>query len=199
MKSWRRAHWFALFGGLAAFATVLILLKLRSFMPVAVGLLAYLSLLILLRPRLRAEAAPLPEGVTQEDFDLAMERMSIGARRLRRELPRAPSADRRIIGQMADLIDRIREHHQDNPGHVTLTRRFIRQSLGRMVQAVIDYVALAERAGGAQKARLEEISAEIHAFVPALEGIDRACLQNDLDALQVSVEVLNHQMDRHRR
>lgn len=199
MKSWRRANTVALAGALVAFVTVLILLKFRSFMPLAVGFLAYLSLLVLFRPRKAASPVPLPDDVSREDFDLAMERMVIGARRLRRETPRAPVGDRRVIGQMADLIDRIREHHEDNPGHVTQTRRFIRQTLGRMVQAVIDYVSLAERAGPEQHDRLREISAEIAAFVPALEGIDRACLQNDLDALQVSVEVLNHQMDRHRR
>ena len=198
MKSWRRANILAVIGGFTAFALVLILLKFRSFMPVAVGLLAYLSLLVLLRPRRDARRVALPKDVTEEDFKLAMERMSIGARRLRREIPRAPVSDRDSIGEMADLIDRIREHHQDNPGHVTHTRRFIRQSLGRMVQAVIDYVALAERSGPEQQERLGEISTEIHAFVSALKGIDRACLQNDLDALQVSVEVLNHQMDRHR-
>ena len=147
MKSWRRAHWLALFGGIAAFAGVLILLKLRSFMPIAVGLLAYLSLLVMLRPRRQTVRAPLPADVTQQDFDLAMERLSIGARRLRREIPKAPARDRRVISRMADLIERIREHHHDNPGHVSLTRRFIRSALGRMVQAVIDYTVLAERAG----------------------------------------------------
>ena len=36
-------------------------------------------------------------------------------------------------------------------------------------------------------------------FVPVLEKIDKACLDNDLTALEINVEVLNEQLDRTRR
>lgn len=199
MKSAKRANWAALAGGLGVFLLMVMLLKLRNWMPLVMGLVTYLVMLSTFWPRRRTRRAPLPDGVDGEEFKLAMERMSIGAKRLRREIADAPAADQRLIDEMADLIDRIRDHHEANPGHFTLTRRFIRHSLSRMIEAVIDYVALHKRAGPDQQTRMDEIAAELRSFLPALERVDQACLENDLDALQISVEVLNDQLDRKRR
>ena len=199
MKSSRRANLVALAGAVGVFLLMVLLLKLRNWMPLVVGLVTYLLLLSTFWPRRKGRRAPLPEGVDGEEFTLAMERLSIGAKRLRREVQDAPAKDRPLIAEMADLIDRIRDHHEANPAHFTLTRRFIRHALSRMIEAVIDYVALCQRAGPDQKDRMDEIAAELQSFVPALEKVDRACLENDLDALQISVEVLNEQLDRKRR
>ena len=198
MKSTKRANRVAILGTLGMIVVMFLLLKLRNWMPLAVGGMTYLVLLSMLWPR-RQRVMPMPDGVARADFDLAMERMTLGAHRLRREISRAPAADRALIARMADLIERIREHHLANPAHVVTTRRFIRHALSRMIEAVIDYVALTQRAGPTQDPRLSEIAAELRDFPAALERIDRACLDNDLDAFQVSVEVLNHQMDQRGR
>lgn len=198
MKSGRRANWAALAGALSIFLLMVLLLKLRNWMPLVVGLVTYLVLLSVFWPRRRRRRVPLPDGIDGEEFKLAMERLSIGAKRLRREIADAPMGDRSLINDMADLIDRIRDHHEANPGHFALTRQFIRHALSRMIEAVIDYVALHRRAGPEQQPRMDEIAAELRDFVPALEKVDRACLENDLDALQISVEVLNDQLDRKR-
>ena len=83
-----------------------------------------------------------------------------------------------------------------NPDHVRLTAKFRRHVVGRMVGSVKSYVELARRAGRDQKARLAAISTQLEEFVPVLEKIDRACLENDLTALEINVEVLNEQLNR---
>jgi hypothetical protein len=71
-----------------------------------------------------------------------------------------------------------------------------------MVAAVAGYVDLARRArpaagDPAQEERLAGISRRLAGFLPALERIDRACLEDDLMALEISVEVLDEQLGRH--
>jgi hypothetical protein len=63
---------------------------------------------------------------------------------------------------------------------------------------VAGYVRLAAQAGPDQKDRLAAISTQLEEFVPVLEKIDRACLDNDITALEINVEVLNEQLDRRR-
>jgi hypothetical protein len=72
-----------------------------------------------------------------------------------------------------------------------------------MVAAVAGYVDLARRAGPGRdpdarrpdsEDRLAEVSRRLRGFVPALEKIDRACVEDDLLALEISVEVLDEQL-----
>lgn len=199
MRSRGSARILAVLGGIAAFLVAILLLKLRNWLPLMAGGLTYFVLLSMLWPKARRlPEAPLPGGVAQTDVDGAVYRLGDAAGQLRARVADAPRADKPLIAHMADLIDRIREHHRANPEHVRLTRTFIRHALPRMVTAVSDYIALSRRSGPEHKSRLDDISARLEAFVPALERIDRACLENDLDALEISVEVLNDQLDRKR-
>ena len=161
------------------------------------GGFAYLALLAALWPRRRkTQRAPLPDNVREEDYVLALQRLNGAANRLRAFTREAPATDEPLFLRLAELLDTIRAHHEANPAHVTLTRNFVRHTLGHMIGSISDYVELAERSGVEHRDRLAEISRGFEAYVPALERIDRACLDNDLTALEVSVEVLNTQIRR---
>jgi hypothetical protein len=173
--------------------------------------------------------APLPEGVGRDDHRAALDTLARARRELEALAAGAPPADAPTVRRMAALVDAIRRHHEANPGHVPRTRPFLRHALPRMVAAVAGYVDLARRArpapgnsapdnsapdnsapdgpapdgpargGNGHDDRLAEIARRIEGFVPALERIDRACLEDDLLALEITVEVLNEQLGRRDR
>jgi hypothetical protein len=95
---------------------------------------------------------------------------------------------------MADLLGRIRDHHASDPNDLRLTRRFLRAYLPRMLDSAEAYVDLAARAD-AGAGRLAAVGGRVRGFVPALERIERACVENDMTALEVEVEVLGEQID----
>lgn len=190
----------AVLAGVAVFAATMVLFRAYAPISLGLGVFAYLAVLAALWPRRRGlKVGPLPQGVDRQDFELAMERLAIGAQRLRTFVHQAPPSDGPLFERMAGLLDLIREHHAANPGHVTLTRTFIRHTLKRMLDSVSDYIDLAGRSGPDQQERLAEISRGFEEYVPVLEKIDKACLDNDLTALEINVEVLNEQLDRKQR
>lgn len=199
MRSRRTAQIIAIIGASAIFLASLVVLRRPGVIPFGVGGFAYVALLLAFWPKRASRApAPLPKGVNAEDFQHAMTRLGEGARRLRGFIPEAPAADEPLLARLAELMERIRDHHRANPGHVRITRTFIRHTLARMIETITNYIDLGRRAGPDQADRLAEISRGLEGYVPALERIEQACLDNDLTALEISVEVLNEQIDRKR-
>ena len=199
MKSRKRAQIIALVGAVVVFVATMLVLRRPGLAPFAVGTFAYVALLLALWPKNRqSPPKPLPEGVKRADFEFAIERLHHGVIHLRNAIAEAPLADGPLFERMAELLDTIREHHVANPSHVTMTRTFMRHTLGRIIETVREYVELASRAGTDQSDRLAEVSRQFEGFVPVLEKIDQACLDNDLTALEINVEVLNEQLDRKR-
>lgn len=197
MRSRKRAQIVAVLGATAIFAILLFGLRLRGYLPFVVGVFAYLALLVTFLPRRRKERpVELPDGVDRAEFERTISDLDSGARKLRTFKVEVPPADEPLFEHMADLLDRIREHHLANPSHARRTRTFVRHGLRRIIDAVGDYAALVRRANDGQKDRLAEISRNIENFVPILEKIDQACVENDLMALEINIEVLNDQLDR---
>lgn len=197
MKSKQGARSAALVAALLTFVVLAFGLKLRNFVPFVAAGTIYLGALLALWPR-RAAPARLPDGVERTEYNLALERLADCAARLRMQAGLVEGNDASLFDRMAELLDQIAQHHRANPLHVNRTRTFIRSTLRRIVEAVSDYVALARRAGPDQASRMGQISAGLAAFIPVLERIDQACIDNDLTALEINVEVLNDQLDRER-
>jgi hypothetical protein len=197
----RRAHAVALAGAAAVFLLLLVALRLRNWLPFFGAALAYLGLLWAwhgARPGADpARDAPLPPGISAEDHRAALDALDDARRRLGGLAAEAPPADAAVIARMAALVEAIGRHHRASPGHVARTRTFMRHTLPRMVAAVADYVDLARRAApGISDERLAEVSRRLADFVPVLENIDRACLDDDLTSLEINVEVLDEQLGR---
>src|SRR5690606_30606399 len=138
------------------------------------------------------------DGVARADYEAAVEALGAAGRELRALAVDAPPGDMALIRSMADQVEAIRAHHEANPAHVPRTRTFVRHTLPRMVAAVAGYVDLAGRAGPEGNERLAKVRRRLEGFVPVLERIDRACVENDLMALEISVEVLDEQLGRDR-
>ena len=179
--------------GLAVVVLAVVLTRTFGRLPLIAGITTFVVALILMVPSRKARVRK--DGEMSEE-ERAVAQLDHAASRLRRMARRAPVPDRPLFRRLAELMAQIRDSHRLNPGHATLTRKFRRHVVGRMVGAVGSYVELARRAGRDQKERLAAISTQLEEFVPVLEKIDQACVDNDLMALEINVEVLNEQLNR---
>ena len=197
MKS--RATKLAALSAVIIFVLLLVVFKMRNYVPFAAAMASFVIVWLAMLPagmgrrekRAARARAKTPEGQAIEQLDKAAEQLG----KLSRE---APVPDRPLFTRMADLMGRLRDHHIQNPDHARVTDKFRKHVIGRMVDSVAGYVRLATQAGPEQKERLAAISSQLEEFVPVLEKIDRACLDNDITALEINVEVLNEQLDRRR-
>ena len=193
MKEWQKAV--ALIAALGVFLGMVFGLRMVNVSSLLVPAIVWLGFFLVFyrpTPKDSPQDKARPENETDQavlDLDQAADQMQALARR-------AGAADSPLFARMADLLGTIRDHHTANPDHAARTRRFRKHVIGRMIQSVSDYLDLSERAGSAQQDRLADVSRQLEAFVPALEKIDRACLENDLTALEINVEVLGDQIDR---
>jgi hypothetical protein len=164
----------------------------------ALGLavLAYGALLLLIRRRPRTDEVMLAERVSQADLDAAAASLARAAERLRAASLAAPAGDRADLATMAAHVQSIRELILADPNDYRMARPFVGFYLPRMVETVETYVSLAKRSHGTEQDRLAELGERIRAFGPVVQKIDRACLENDLNALEAEVEALGFQMKR---
>jgi len=183
------------------FGVLVFFFRMRTWMPFALAAFTFAAVWLALPPRRRerqieADDDPaLSEGTEEEQ---AVAQLDGAAEQLRRLAHRAPGADKPLFEHLAELMARLSGHHRANPEHAERTRLFRRHMVGRMISSVSDYIDLAHRAGTGQADRLAAISKQLEDYVPALERIDRACLDNDMTALEISIDVLNEQLDRKR-
>lgn len=193
MKEWQKG--LASFAALAVFLLMVFGLRMVNMAAVLVPAAVWLGFFFVFYKPEKKQSLPKrtrPKGEAVLDLEQAADRMNVLAKR-------ASAADEPLFTHMAGLLRRIRDHHEANPDHAERTRRFRKHVVGRMIQSVSDYLDLSERAGTEQQDRLADVSNQLESFVPALEKIDRACVENDLTALEVNVEVLGDQIDRSRR
>ena len=172
---------------------LLILLKMRNFFPFVAAMATFLIVWLALLPGPKSSKTT---ARREGEDERAIGELDSAAKRLDQLSRDAPAPDQPLFQHMSGLLAGIRDQHMKNPSHAELTRKFRKHVVGRMVDAVQSYVELASRAGRDQKDRLTAISTQLEGFVPVLEKIDRACLENDLMALEINVEVLNDQLNR---
>lgn len=155
----------------------------------------FVAILLVIERRPPATERQLADGVSEAELSAALTAITEAVRRLRLLEDRAAPSDLGIFAQMADVLERIGAHHREDPRDLRHTRRFLRHDLPRMVETSEAYVELATRAGPGSEERLQRLGARLRSFTPALEKIDRACLENDFMALEVETEVLSEQLE----
>ncbi|MEM7057048.1 MAG: hypothetical protein AAF557_05620 [Pseudomonadota bacterium] len=192
--------WRKILAGVLAIGVFVVLigfLKMRNWMPfVAAGAVWGFVMLATAKPPIRKGPGGAKDRAGRKEENRAIGLLEAAAKRLRRLSRQAPAADRPMFQRMADLFDELKIHHIANPAHVKLTDKFRKHVMGRMLATVEDYIDLAKRAGPDQQERLGQISQHMTEFIPVLERIDQACLDNDLTTLEINVEVLNEQLNR---
>lgn len=163
------------------------------------AVLIYAALLLIIRRRTPLDEIHLSAQVTAADVARAADALDTAADRLDRASTLAPVAAQAQIADMAQHLGSIRNSVATDPDDYRTTRRFIGFYLPKIVETVEAYVALADKATGEQAARIDALSADIARFDAIIREIDQACLENDVQALELQVGVLADQMDRGRR
>lgn len=197
ISDWRKI----LAGGLAigVFVVLVGVLKMRNWMPFVAAFAVWgFVILATAKPPVRKGPGGARDRKGRKEENHAISLFDQAAKRLRRLSRKALPQDVPRFQRMADLFDALKKHHIANPAHTVLTRKFRKHVIGRMLATIEDYIALAKRAGPDQQDRLTQISDQLSEFVPVLERIDQACLDNDLTNLEINVEVLNEQLNRRR-
>jgi hypothetical protein len=185
--------------GVAAAAIFLALFfgaTLVWWLALVLGAVAYGALLLVIPRRKRASEITLGLRVTEQDVQNAGHALQEYAMRLQRTLPGLPEADRPAVAEMAQHLGSIRENVMRDPDDFRLTRRFITTYLPNVVQTVETYADLSGRTSGEQAARLQALGEQIRGFASVVEEIERACVENDLAALEAEVGALDTQLSR---
>jgi 5-bromo-4-chloroindolyl phosphate hydrolysis protein len=160
------------------------------------GAVAYFAFLLIIRKRPLSSEVMLGDRVSKADLDAAAAGLAAAGARLRAAAQAAPVADQREMADMADHVLSIRDLILADPNDYRLARPFVTFYLPKIVEMVESYVSLAKRAKGAQSARLADLGQRIRGFAPIVRKIDKACLDNDLAALEAEVEALGFQVKR---
>lgn len=169
-------------------------LRLRG-LPVLFGAgIVYLGTLAMLWPARKPRKTVLPKGIRKSEFMGVDSALTASIGLLRDHARIGSHREAMLFRRIADLVERVREHLHGNPAHLGAIQRFTRHGLARLIQMVTDYADLKRRALPEHRPRLNEVLANMESFIPALQRIDRACVENDLNALEVSVEVMAEQV-----
>jgi hypothetical protein len=188
--------------GVAAAAIFLALFfgaTLVWWLALVLGAVAYGALLLVIPRRKRASEITLGLRVTEQDVQNAGHALQEYAMRLQRTLPGLPEADRPAVAEMAQHLGSIRENVMRDPDDFRLTRRFITTYLPNVVQTVETYADLSGRTSGEQANRLQALGEQIRGFSTVVDDIARACVENDLAALEAEVGALDTQLSRRMR
>lgn len=176
-------------------------LRLRG-LPILIGAGAvYLGTLAALWPgreQSKRRNVVLPKGVRKQDFQRVDKALRDSVELLRGHGSLRSSHEPTLFQEAADLIQRIRDHLHGNPTHLRVIERFSRHALAHLLRMVTDYADLKRRSLPEHHSRLAVILEMMEAILPALRRIDRACIENDLAELEVSVEVMAEQVGRSR-
>lgn len=172
-------------------------LELNAIVSLVLGLAVFGAFLLIVRRRRLSDEIRLSERVTQKDVEDASATLAQAADRLAEAATTAPDADKPVLATLVDHLASIRRSILNDPGDFRPTRRFTQVYLPNLVDSVEAYVKLADRpTTGQTRERVAQLGQRIHNFVPIVQRIDTACIENDLHALEVQLDVLQGQMER---
>jgi hypothetical protein len=180
----------------AAFLALYFGLDLIWWAALGLAIAVYFALLLVIRRRPKASEIMLASRVSAADIRAADQLLGQSATRIEAVLPRVPASDRAHLDEMVGHLKSIRTHVVTDPQDFRRARRFIMSYLPNMVDTIEAYGHLSERAGPDHADRLARLGETIRSFGPAIDAIDRACLENDFDALEAEVSALATQMER---
>lgn len=164
----------------------------------ALGLaaLVYFALLLIIPRRRPLTEVMLSDQVSAADIAKATDALTNAAYRLNEAAKVAPTGDREGLLDMSKHLSSIRELIKADPRDYRQTKQFISYFLPMIVTTVESYVGLAKLAQGENTARIAELGGMIKDFVPVVQKIDQACIENDFVALESQVSALQFQLKR---
>lgn len=158
--------------------------------------LVFVAVLLIVERKPDANEVILTGRTTEADIREAGKIMAHAVKRLETAADRLGDGKDDTIQAMLDHLRSIRSQVLADPEDYRRARRFITSYLAHMVDTVEQFAELSAKSRGRHETRLAPLSTMIEDFVPALEKIDTACLENDFAGLEAQVEALAAQMKR---
>lgn len=180
----------------AAFLGLFLGAALVWWLALPLAAVTYGALLLIIPRRPPLTEVMLTDQVSAADIARATDALTNAAYRLNEAAKIAPPADRSGLTDMSNHLTSIRELIKSDPKDYRQTKQFISYFLPLIVTTVESYVGLAKLAQGENAARLAELGTMIKGFVPVVQKIDQACLENDFTALEAQVSALQFQLKR---
>ena len=180
----------------AAFLGLFLGAALVWWLALPLAAVTYGALLLIIPRRPPLTEVMLTDQVSAADIARATDALTNAAYRLNEAAKIAPPADRTGLTDMSNHLTSIRELIKSDPKDYRQTKQFISYFLPLIVTTVESYVGLAKLAQGENAARLAELGTMIKGFVPVVQKIDQACLENDFTALEAQVSALQFQLKR---
>ncbi len=180
----------------AAFLALFLYGELVWWLALGLSAVVYAALLLLIPRRRPLTEVMLSDQVSAQDIIRATDALTNAAYRLNEAAKSAPVADRSDLADLSKHLTSIRELIKTDPKDYRQTKQFISYFLPLIVATVESYVGLAKLAQGENASRLAELGTLIKGFVPVVQKIDQACLENDVTALEAQVSALQFQLKR---
>jgi hypothetical protein len=186
-------------GSLAAltFSVVYLGLGLVWWAALLAGLAVYAASLLLIERAPEDHEVYVYQNVTQAALNQAVQDCFDAARILRNasKASRIDATTAVALERMAQMIEAIGNNYQQDARDFKHSRSFITHYLPKIQELVSDYVALSERTVSAHsQARLGQVGNTIRGYLPHIETIHEACLDNDFDKLELETAVLGDVM-----
>lgn len=164
----------------------------------ALGLAAvvYFALLLNIPRHKELNEVMLSDRVSAPDIAKAVATLTGAITRLDVMAKMLPKEDDLDLASMSRHLASIRELIKADPTDYRQTKQFISYFLPMIVTTVESYGGLVRLAQGENAARLAELGAVIKGFVPVVQKIDQACIENDFTALEAQVSALQFQLKR---
>lgn len=180
----------------AVFLAMFLGLVLVWWVALVAALLVFAAMLLLIGRKPDDDEILLASRTTEADIREADRLLTDAIQRLAQAEDRMPDAERADVETMLAHVESIQSQVLADPKDYRRARRFITSYLAAMVETVERYAELAEKSRGRHEDRLAPLAERIRSYVPALERIDTACLENDFLALETQIDALAAQMKR---
>lgn len=180
----------------AAFLALFFPASLVWWLALALAVLVYFALLMMIQRRKPLAEVMLGDQVSAADIARATNALTDAAHRINLAAETAPQADSADLADLSRHLSSIRELIKADPRDYRQTKQFISYFLPLIVTTVESYVGLARLADGKNAARVAELGSQIKGFVPVVQKIDQACIENDFAALEAQVSALQFQLKR---
>lgn len=162
-----------------------------------IGVAVYIAALLLIERAPEDEEVFVHANLTQADVNAAVEQCKQAAQALRKasRTNRIDADTATALERMAQLVDEIAVNYGQDPRDLKHSRSFVNNHLPKMMDAVNNYVSLSERTVSEQsQTRLLHVGAKLQGYVPHLQIIHDACLENDFEKLELETSVLGDVM-----
>lgn len=182
----------------AAFTAVYLGVPLVWWAALLVGLAVYVASLLLIERAPESHEVYVFANLTQADVQAAAAHCQQAAQELR-----TASQARRIdaetavaLEKMAQLIEAIGRNYLQDARDLKHSRSFAQHYLPKIQALVNDYVALSELTVSSSNAqtRLLQVGETIRGYLPHVQSIYDACLENDFEKLELETAVLGDVM-----